>query len=140
MLLPYPAPLTLSNSSMTMPNLNLDDNQSAFQIRSYQPGRIQINEQIFTASVIVTPVALINHWAPQSVDAITAQSLAMLIEMKPDIVLIGTGQTHCFLAANVYGNLINAGIGVEMMETAAAARTFNALTAENRHVVAALIL
>lgn len=123
-----------------MPSLTLDDNQSAYQIRSYQPGRIQINEQVFTHSVIVMTDKPIVHWEPTSAETITSNAFSSIIEYKPDILLIGTGATHLFLDQAVYGELINLGIGVEMMETRAACRTFNALSAENRNVVAALIV
>jgi len=61
-------------------------------------------------------------------------------ELKPDVLLIGTGATHVFLSLDIYGDLINQGIGVEVMSTSAACRTFNALSAEGRHVVAALLI
>lgn len=120
--------------------LDLDDNKALYQIRSYKPGMLRINEQTFTQSVIVTPDRLIEDWAPQTVSELTAASLLPVLQMKPDILLIGTGGTQVFLAAEIYGELINHGVGVEVMNTHAACRTFNALSAENRRVVAALII
>lgn len=123
-----------------MPALDLDENRAAYQIRSYQPGHIEINDNIFTHSLIVTPAQLIEDWAPQTIETLTAESLALIIPLKPDILLIGTGSTQAFITAEIYGELINHGIGVEIMNTSAACRTYNALSAENRRVAAALII
>lgn len=123
-----------------MPSLELDQNKSAYQIRAYEPGMIQINEQKLTASAIVTPNQLISDWAPQSVEELTIASFEPIIAIRPTILLIGTGAKHSFIPIALYGHLLNLGIGVEVMDTSAACRTFNALSAEDRHVVAALII
>ena len=120
--------------------LNLDDNQASYQIRSYQPGKIQINDKTLTESVIISPDQLIENWSPQTIDALTAASLLPVLTLKPDILLIGTGRDLVFPPVELYGDLINAGIGIEIMDTSAACRTFQALSAENRRVVAALII
>jgi uncharacterized protein len=121
-------------------SLTLDDNHATYQIRAFQPGSIQVNDQILHNSIIIAPNKLIENWAPQTYAELNSQHLAMIIELSPAIVLIGTGSTIQFPAANVYGELINAGIGVEIMDTHAACRTYNALTAEDRNVIAALII
>lgn len=123
-----------------MAKLDLDNNQSAYQIHAYKPGSIRINEHILTHSVIITPNQLIKEWRPQVVTELTAESLSPIAALKPDILLIGTGSQLVFLRLEIYGHLINLGIGVEIMDTSAACRTFNALTSENRNVVAALII
>lgn len=123
-----------------MTSLTLDNNQAKFQIRSYQPGELKINDTIYTQSVIVSPTQLISDWQPQSIESLSAQSLARLVDLKPDIVLIGTGEKMVLIKPDIYGELINRGIGVEVMDTSAACRTFNALTSENRDVVAALVI
>lgn len=57
----------------------------------------------------------------------------------PEVVLIGTGLKQRFLAPEAIRLLIRMGIGVEAMTTQAAARTYNILMAEGRHVVVALL-
>lgn len=123
-----------------MANLDLDVNQSRYQIRAYMPGFIQINDQTFTQSLIVAPDHLIENWQPQSITELTPAAFASVIALKPDILLIGTGSALVLLSLELYGELINLGIGVEIMDTSAACRTYNALSAENRNVVAALII
>lgn len=123
-----------------MPSLDLDENRSTYQIRSYQPGRIQINDKILTESIIITPTLLLEKWAPQTVQELTADALLPIINLTPDVLLIGTGAEMVLIPSEIYGELINHGIGVEIMDTGAACRTYNALSAENRRVVAALII
>lgn len=123
-----------------MPSLDLDANQAKYQIRSYQPGTISVNEKILTCSIIISPEQLIEDWPPQTISELTQNSFDPIIELKPTILLIGTGPNHTFISLDLYGHLINLGIGVEIMATDAACRTYNALSAENRHVIAALII
>jgi len=123
-----------------MTQLELDENRATFQIRAYKPGMIQINDKILNNSLIITPDQLIENWQPQTIGELTTESLASIPGLQPDILLIGTGTKMAFISVEIYGELINQGIGVEIMDTSAACRTFNALTAENRNVVAALII
>lgn len=123
-----------------MTTLDLDENRSQYQIRAYLPGQIWINDRLFIHSLIVAPSTLIEHWAPQRVEELSTSSFLPIIALKPDILLIGTGTEIVFLHTELYGELINYGIGVEFMDTGAACRTFNALSAEQRNVAAALII
>lgn len=123
-----------------MAHLDLDENRALYQIRSYQPGRIQVNDKFFTTSIIITPNMLIENWQPQTIQELNEDILAPIITLKPDVLLIGTGSTLVLVEASLYGSLINQGIGVEIMSTSAACRTFNALSSENRNVAAALII
>ena len=123
-----------------MPTFTLDNNDATYQIRSFKPGAIQINETIYTQSLIIAPHLLIEQWAPQTITELTAQTLSPILSMKPHILLIGTGSALIFPAIEIYGELINANIGVEIMDTNPAFRTYNALSAEDRNVVAALIV
>jgi uncharacterized protein len=125
---------------MRMPPLTLDDNQAAYQIRAYKPGFIKVNDVTYTQSLIVSPTQLITDWNPQAMAELSKDDLQKIIPLKPAILLIGTGESLCFPPVELYGELINQGIGVEIMDTSAACRTYNALTSENRNVVAALII
>jgi uncharacterized protein len=124
--------------------LTLDDNNANFQIRGFQPGTLKIRhdnqDQTYTHSIIITPNQLITDWPPQTLAELTAAHLQKISEIKPNILIIGTGAKLTFPALSIYGDLINQGIGVEIMDTSAACRTYNALTAENRIVAAALII
>ena len=120
--------------------LTLDDNHATYQIRAYEPGRIQVNERIYNTSIIIAPEKLIDDWKPQNIQALHKEDLKIIVEWQPAILLIGTGSQLQFPELTIYGDLINNGIGVEVMDTRAACRTYAALSAENRNVVAALII
>ncbi len=120
--------------------LQLDENRASYQIVAFKPGYIQVNEKTYTRSIIIAPEKLITDWPPQTITELTRGSLNTIIALKPAILLIGTGTSLQFPALELYGDLINQGVGVEIMDTSAACRTYNALTSENRNVVAALII
>jgi uncharacterized protein len=123
-----------------MPSLTLDDNSAVYQIRAYKPGSITVNDKTLSRSIIITPTQLYEDWEPQCIADLSAESFDLIAKTRPDILLIGTGETMVFLAPEIYGPLINLGIGVEFMDTGAACRTYNALSAENRNVAAALLI
>lgn len=120
--------------------LTLDENSAAYQIRAYTPGQIRINDQFYQTSIIIAPDKLIENWPPQRISELTHEHFAVITELRPAILLIGTGSRLEFPPMEMYGDLINAGIGVEIMDTRAACHTYNVLTAEQRNVVAALII
>ena len=91
-------------------------------------------------SFIISPQALNTAWTPQHLERMEAQHLQQLLEMEPELVLLGTGQRLRFPATEVLLPLIQAGVGYEVMDMAAACRTFNILAAEGRRVVAGILL
>lgn len=120
--------------------LTLDENSAKYQIRAYKPGTIKINDQLLHQSIIISSDELIDNWEPQTIHELKAQHLTEIAKKKPNILIIGTGDKLQFPALEIYGELMNQGIGVEIMNTHAACRTLTALTAEGRHVIAALII
>jgi uncharacterized protein len=120
--------------------LNLDNNHSAYQIRAYKPGTIQVNDQVYTRSIIVSAHELMDNWPPQTITELKQEHLNIILTLSPALLLIGTGESLVFPEIEIYGELINHDIGIEVMDTAAACRTFNALTSEDRNVVAALLI
>lgn len=121
-------------------SLTLDDNRATYQIRGFKPGQIQINDQTYTTSLIISADQLIENWEPKTIQALTQTHLKAAVDLNPTVLIIGTGEKLIFPPIEVYGDLLNQGIGIEIMDTHAACRTYNILTAENRNVVAALII
>lgn len=119
--------------------LSLDENSAKYQIRKYKPGFIQVNETIYKNSIIITSDYLTN-WNPKTCSELKKEDLDIIRELKPTILLLGTGKQLQFPKLELYGDLINFRIGVEVMDTKTACFTFSALTAENRNVAAALIV
>jgi uncharacterized protein len=79
-------------------------------------------------------------WATASIESLSMELLEAALAMEPLILLLGTGTRQVFPSAELMSQVQQRGIGLEIMDTAAACRTYNILAGENRKVVAALIL
>jgi uncharacterized protein len=103
-------------------------------------GFVLLNGRKMTQSIIVTPEQVIENWAPSGFDALTQNDFQALLELSPEIILLGSGARFRFLPPVTTKALAASGIGVETMDTPAACRTYNVLLAEGRKVAAALII
>lgn len=101
---------------------------------------VEINRQRYTTSLIVSPDELILDWPVTHFADLTQAHLAYMMNLKPEVVLLGTGEKHQFLHPKVFQPLTHNGITLECMTTAAACRTYNILMSEGRAVVAALLI
>jgi len=104
------------------------------------PGWVRIGTQEFRENLILTSDLIQVGWAVAGFDALTEADYAGLLAHSPDLVLLGTGAAIRFPHPRLMQALTAARVGVEVMDTAAACRTFNVLTAEGRKVLAALIV
>ena len=111
-----------------------------YYITGYEQGAILVNGKPKTASFIISLEQLIDDWAPAHIDDLSAHHMDPLLELQPELVLIGTGETLKFPAMEHYACLIQRSIGVEIMDSAAACRTYNVLLGEGRKVAAGIIL
>ena len=120
--------------------LTLDSNNNRYTISAYEPGKIKINDIDYTKSLILSPDHLIKNWAPSSPNEITVNMLSPILELKPDIVIIGTGELPFFPKQESLAFFYQHKIGIEVMTTQAACRTFTILSSEGRNVVTGLII
>jgi uncharacterized protein len=120
--------------------LKPDFTGTANAIRAYDQGYIIVNNQFIRQSVIVTPERIITDWPPQCFAELQAVHLEWLFELQPEIVLLGTGARQQFPHPRLTYPLLGRGVGVEVMDTAAACRTYNFIMAEGRRVAAALLM
>ncbi len=104
------------------------------------PGWVRIGTQEFRENLVLTANLIQSGWAPAGIDSLTEADYAGLLAQAPDLVVLGTGPTIRFPHPRLTQALTAARVGVEVMDTAAACRTFNVLTAEGRKVLAALIV
>ena len=81
-----------------------------------------------------------SDWNVASFDELSEAHFAYFLDLKPDVLLLGTGARQRFPHPRLYRALTNAGIGLECMNTPAACRTYNILVAEDRKVVAAILI
>ena len=106
----------------------------------YGVGWIEVNRKRHESSLVVSGDRLVVDWPLRSVEEIGGDHLAAILELKPEIVLLGTGRTFIFPDRARLAPLYAARIGVEVMDTPAACRTYNILLGEGRNVVAALVV
>lgn len=110
-----------------------------FYIHSVSDQGIRIVDQIFNTAVIVSAQHLKPDWPVNNAREIGAHHVDAIIELNPEVVLIGTGRSQIFLPPELLMLFYQRSIGVEVMNTQAACRTFNVLVSEYRNVVAALL-
>jgi len=108
-------------------------------IARHGPEGVRINCVEHTESVVVAWNGGVVPWGAATFDDLRVEHFARLAELRPELVLFGSGTRLRFPAPALLKPLIDARIGIETMDTAAACRTYNVLLAEGRSVVAALL-
>ena len=112
-------------------------------IQSYSGGSFKISGQVYDHAVIVSPDETV-AWdvgGERNVDGLNEIHFLSLISKSDDIdvLLLGTGKDICFLPPELKKALKKQGLGIDVMDTGAACRTYNVLMAEGRRVVCALL-
>ncbi|MBT9539915.1 Mth938-like domain-containing protein [Thiobacillus sp.] len=120
-------------------HLNTDAGQRLFT--GYGTDHVLINEQRFGTSLLLSAQGIeIAPWAGLGFDALTAGHFEWLAQHKLDILLLGTGTRLRFPHPSLTRALIDARIGLEVMDIGALCRTYNYLAAEGRSVGAAVLI
>ena len=104
------------------------------------PGFVRLGIIEYRENVVVTPEKIVSGWAPNGFDALVAEDFAAIAALRPEVALLGTGATIRFPHPRLTRALTDARIGLEVMDTPAACRTFNILAAEGRKVAVAILL
>jgi uncharacterized protein len=108
-------------------------------VQSFEPGAIRVKDRVITGHVILSAEVIIEPWLVEQSDNITAADMAPAVALQPEVLILGTGRTLDFPSPALLDELTSRGIGIEVMDTAAACRTFNVLVHEDRAVAAALL-
>ena len=109
-------------------------------ITRQEPGRVWVGATAYAHSVVVPWQGPVTDWAAAGLAALGAGHFAQLVALRPEVVIFGSGARLRFLPPALLRPLIEARIGIETMDTAAACRTYNVLVSERRSAVAALLL
>ena len=104
------------------------------------PGWVRVGATEYRENLILTPEAIVPGVAPSGFEGLADREFEALLAHKPEMVLLGTGASLRFPHPSLTRALTDAGIGLEVMDTPAACRTFNILAAEGRSVVAVLLI
>jgi uncharacterized protein len=108
-------------------------------VTGYGPDHIDVNRVRHAGALILTPDGPVQAWEAGSLDRLQAGDFTAVLAHDPELVLIGTGSAQRFLSPLLTLPLAQARVGFEVMDSAAACRTFNILVAEGRRVVAAFV-
>lgn len=111
-----------------------------YRIDAYQYGLITVNGVAHTSSLIISPGKVIEHWPPSAFIDLATQHIDQIIQLNPEIIILGTGQQLYFPAPELIEQIFEHEIGFEVMDTGAACRCYNLLVSEKRNVAAGLIM
>lgn len=149
--------------------INRDTNSSSYGIISYAAGEITVliprrfeavapppaeedggeeeggtppimRRETLRNSLIIMPELLLPDWPPQSWENLSAEHFDLMAQYQPELVLFGSGARLRHPSPRLYAGLIRRGIGVEVMDTGSACRTYNFLMTDRRRVLAALLM
>src|SRR5262245_43470288 len=107
-------------------------------IRAWEPGRVRIAERWIAGNVIVGPDRIVEAWTTVEPHVLTIEHLEPALALEPTILVLGTGTERPLPDVGLMADVAARSVGLEIMSTPAACRTFNVLLSEQRRVVAAL--
>ena len=108
-------------------------------IRSVSGAGIQVADVHYSGPIILSATRIVEEWTASEAIDLAECDLEKILDLDPEIVLLGTGASQVFLPPERMMYFYSRNVGVEVMNTEAACRTFNVLVSESRKVVAALL-
>jgi uncharacterized protein len=106
---------------------------SAQQISGYGPGFFRVGDRVMQGAVLVTP------WSAQGWGGFDDTGAILALADRIDVLFVGTGAEIARVPADFRRSIEDGGMGVEVMNSPAACRTYNVLLAEGRLVAVALL-
>ena len=116
------------------------ESATSVTIRSISDQEIRIGDQRWTQPVALTAAGVLDQWTPTPIETLADDDFAALIETNPELIVLGTGSKQVLPHRELVFAMARRGIGFEVMDSRAAARTFNVLVGEGRQVAAVLYL
>ena len=107
-------------------------------IRAWEPGRVRLADRWIAGNVLVGADRIVEGWTTIAPAELTIATLAPAFELEPTIIVVGTGTDRLLPDVELMAAVAERSVGLEIMSTPAACRTFNVLLQEQRRVVAAL--
>ena len=109
-------------------------------VRRVTGSEIHINDDEYRRSIALTPETVLGEWCDKPIADLVADDFSEVLDAMPEVVLLGTGRTNVFPPRELTFAFARKGIGFEVMDSPAAARTFNVLANEGRRVAAVLCI
>lgn len=114
------------------------DNNALYFIRAWEPGRLRVADRWLTGNVIIGTNEIIEDWTSIDPRQLTIAELEPALALNPTIIVLGTGTQQLLPDVGLMAAAAERSVGLEIMNTPAACRTFNVLLQEQRRVVAVL--
>jgi uncharacterized protein len=115
-------------------------NEQQLFVRRADAESVSVIDREFRRSLVLSATQLVDDFAPRNVGEIDRAAIDRILGLHPDVVLLGTGAKAQFPEPAVQAEFLKRGIGIETMDNAATARTFNVLVGEGRNAVAVFLL
>ncbi len=115
-------------------------NEAQLFVRKVDATSVSVIDRTLTKSFLLSANEIVEDFAPRSVAELDEAAVERVLALRPEVVLLGTGARTTFPSQAILGAFLRRGIGLETMDNAAAARTFNVLTGERRNAVAIFLL
>ncbi len=120
--------------------ISLENPDYRYICRGLSANGVLVNNQELQSSFILAPNQLIENWSLKLMTELSLDDWQPVLAFKPSLFILGTGATQIFPEPRHLAFFLQQGIGFEVMNNAAAARTFNILANEGRNVVAGFIV
>jgi uncharacterized protein len=114
--------------------------EQQFFLRHADAQSVTVIDRVLHRSLAVSATRIVEDFPVQRVDQFDDAAIESILAFNPEVVLLGTGARAVFPPQAVLAQFLKRGIGLETMDSAAAARTFNVLAGEGRNVVAVFLL
>lgn len=121
-------------------DLSLERPEGYLYVRRVGARGVTLIDRELTRSFLLAPDRAIEDWPVTAVGTLDASHVEALLALRPELVILGTGERQAFPAAAFMAGFLRKGVGIEVMDNAAAARTYNLLAGEGRRVIAGFIL
>ena len=124
---------------MTAPRFEATPPAAGPRIQGFAGNRFLVDGVSYDA-LLLTPQAAL-AWTAPALAELTPDDVALLVALEPppEFLLLGTGPATAFPPPDFVAALAERGIGVEAMDSRAAARCWGLLRAEGRRIAAALM-
>lgn len=101
---------------------------------------VTVGDRDLSESFLLLPDRIVEHWPVTQVQSLDIAHVEPMLALQPELVLLGTGARQAFPAPVFLAGFLRKGVGIEVMDNAATARTYDLLAGEGRRVLAAFIL
>jgi uncharacterized protein len=122
-----------------VPRWDRNANASGPVVQGIGPRGFTVDGGVYPG-LLITPLRA-EGWAPPALSELTVADLELVLALdpQPEFLILGTGTTLAFPPRSLVKALDERGIGIESMDSRAAARTWGVLRAEERWIAGALM-